>query len=385
MGKMKKEYYRKKYNYLLFIFCFLLLVFLNLSCDIASGPEVEEYEFNLPSVHVHIDPEDLGTLNSNVYSNKYVPARLVYNNREYKIHLRNQGHFSRHFLKKSYKIEFNDTDLFENRKSIVLSSQWTDKSLLRSRLSFYLFQKAGLMVSENRFITLFFDDNYKGIYYLIETVDEFFFLNRGKEIVTIYEAKGDTNLTFRDGQDVRVEFKKKPIDDGNYSDLEYLINILYTESTDKLPICIEEVLDVENYLNYLAVSALVNNRDGFFKNFHLHKERGGRFKIIPWDLDDTFRNPSENIFGRNNLSKRLLQVETYRLYYKNRLQELMTTEFSEEALFPMMDRLSDYIKEAYENDPFLKAAGGDLEEEISDIKNFIQERRIYIYEELKNF
>lgn len=382
---MKKGKDIEKYRYSLFVFLFSLLVLLGLSCKIVSGPEVKECEFDLPSVHLHIDSEDLGILNSNVYSNQYVPAGFIYDNREYSIRIRNHGHLSRHFIKKSYKIEFNDTGLFENRKNIVLSSQWTDKSFLRSRLSFYLFRKAGLMVPEDRFVTLFLNYDYKGIYYLFEPVDEFFLLNKGREIGNIYEAKGDSKFTFRGGYDVRKGFKKEPVDDGNYSDLEYLIGVLDTVSTDELPDFIEEILDVENYLNYLAVSVLINNVDGYFKNFHLHKESGGKFEIIPWDLDLTFRNSSEDIYGRNNLSKRLLQVEEYRIYYRNRLQELMIAEFSEGVMFPMIDQLSNYIEEAYQNDPFLEKTECCLEDEISEVKYFIRERRRYVLEELKRF
>jgi len=381
---MQKKNYRKKYHSLLFIVYYLLFTLLNLSCEIISGPEVEEYEFDLPSVHIYIDSEDLGILNSNVYSNRCIPARLVYNDHEYGVHLRHHGHLSRHFLKKSYKIKFKDTDLFEDRKKVVLSSQWTDKSLLRSRLSFYLFQKAGLRTSDNRFITLFINNDYIGIYYLIEPVDEFFLLNRGMEVGNLYKSKGHSRFTFEGGYDVRVGFKKKPIDDGNYSDLEYLINILDTVPTDKLMSQIEKVLDVENYLNYLAVSVLITNWDGFFKNFYLHNENFGRFKIIPWDLDLTFRNSTRSIYGQNNLSKRLLQVEAYRTYYKNRLRELMDSEFSDEVMFPMIDQLSNYIEEAYENDPFIRAKGCSLDKEAKAVKNFIQSRRSYLEEQLKD-
>lgn len=366
----------------LLIICFPLL---NLCCGRICGPVVQD-EYDLSSVYLTIDPEDLGVLNSHIYSNRYVDTRFVHNGREYRTKLRNQGGFSRLFLKKSYKVKFEDTDLFENKKKIILSSQWADKSLLRSRLSFELFKSAGLMTSNNRFIALFINNDYQGIYYLIEPVDEYFLVNRNKGVGNLYKAfKGLARFTFNGGYDVRVGFKKKPVDDGNYSDLEYLINVLDTVPVDKLMNQIEEVLDVEKYLNYLAVSVLISNQDGFFGNFYLHNENFGIFEIIPWDLDRTFENSTWTICGVNNLSKRLLEVDAYRVYYKNCLLELLANEFSEESMFSVIDSLSTYIEEAYTNDPFLKASGCNLEKETQALKNFVQSRWAFLEEQIENF
>lgn len=359
------------------------ILLIILSCDTTSR-SVDEY--NLPAVYLDIDAENLRELSSNIFSNRYVDATFVHNDREHSVEIRYHGNLSRLYLKKSYRVKFNDADLFENKKKIVLSSQWSDKSLLRSRLSFELFNKAGLMTSDNRFIALFINNDYKGIYYLIEPIDEFFLANRNKNIGSLYKAiRGKAKFTFAGGYDVRIGFKKKPIDDGNYSDLEFLINILDNIPADSLSEQIEEVLDVENYLHYLAVCVLISNWDGFNKNFHLHRPNLGRFEIIPWDFDLTFGESTWTIYGRNNLSRRLLEVEIYRFYYKDYLLELLNNEFSEESMFSMIDQLSNYIKDAYENDPFLKAKGCGLKDEIQAVKNFIHSRQIYVREQLEDF
>jgi len=368
---------------LLFLSIYILL--LGLSCDRIFPPEVRD-EYNLPSVYLEIDPDDLGILNSSIYSDRYVDAEFAYNDRESRVQLRNHGGLSRKFLKRSYRVKFDDPDLLEGKKAVVLSAQWTDKSLLRTRLSFELFRKAGLMTSENRFVSLYINNDYKGVYYLIEPVDEYFLANRDTQVGSLYKAfRGRARFTFAGGFDVRVGFEKKPVDDGNYSDLEYLINILDTVPADELMSQIDAVLHTENYLDYLAVSVLIRNADGFFSNFHLHRETFGRFEIIPWDLDMTFRGSTWTIYGSNNLSKRLLEVDAYRTYYKNRLLELLANEFSEQTMFATIDSLSISIDQAYKNDPFLKAGGCSLEEEIRVLKSFVTLRRAYIQEQLGSF
>lgn len=368
----------------------LLIIFpllFHLSCDRLYDPQ--ELEFDLPSVKLYIDPENIEILNSNIFSNRYVDGKFVYNNREYNVQLRYQGQASRRSFKKSYKIKFENTDLFENKKKIILKSQPFDPSLLRSRLSVHLFSKAGLSTFDNKFVTLFINDEYKGLYCLIEPIDEFFFINRGKSVGHFYKGQtGKVRFSFTGGYDVREGFEKKPTDDGNYSDLEYLINILDVTPLDQLKEKLEPILWVENYLNYLTVSILISNRDGFYSNLYLYNDpEVNRFEIIPWDLDLTFESDyiTYTIYGWNNLSRRILEVEDYRTRYKNRLLELLNSEFSEEVMFPMIDSLSEYIKDSYENDPYLKAKGYNLEQEVESIKSFIQSRRAYLEEQLEDF
>lgn len=351
---------------------------------IACDWEKEPSAYNLPSVYVDIAPEDFAELRANVFSNMWVDADFWYDDKEYHIDIRNHGNVSRLFAKKSYNMRFPYDDLFENRRRAVCSSTWWDRSLLRTRLSYDLFKSAGLMTSDNRFVTFFINNDYWGVYYLLESVDSFYLANRRRDLGILYKAGFGAQFTFKGGYDVRVGFEKKP-DDGDYSDLEHLLYILDTTPAESLPFYIEEILDVEIYLNYLAVSVLIAHHDGFNRNFFLYRPLAGRFEIIPWDVDRTFDSIPWTAYGENNLSARLLEVEAYRTFFKNRVAEFLDGEFSEENMSLKIDEVVQQIREAYEHDPFLSAEGSILDEEAEIVRDFIRARRAYIQENLFGF
>jgi spore coat protein H len=336
-------------------------------------------------VYLYIDVDDLKTLSSNVFGNVYVNAQFIYDEHEYNVYIRHHGNFSREFLKKSYRIKFTDDNLFENKEQLVLSSQWLDKSLMKTSLAFYLYKQAGLMTSEYTIISLFINDEYKGVYYIIEPVDDYYFLNRNIDPGHRYRAlTGTAEFTFEGGYDVRTGFRREPDDEGSYSDLEYLIAILDNVPPENLPDELENIIDVENYLHYLAVSVLIDNWEGFHNNFYLYRTDFSIFQIIPWDLDNTFNNSSYSIWGSNNLSEQLLKVPAYRDYYTNYLSNFIYHEFSEENISGITNELKDYLKIAYSHDPFVIAYGSTLEKEYQNLVQFITARHDYIETYLSN-
>jgi spore coat protein H len=367
-----------KQTSLLYIIAFCVL----LTCHQSSRPPIE---YGLPAVHLFIDTDDLKTISSNVFGNTYVDAKLICGEHEYYAQIRHHGNFSREFLKKSYRIRFSNNDLFENKEQLVLSSQWLDKSLMKTSLAFHLYEQAGLMTAEYTIISLFINDEYRGLYYMIEPVDDCYFMNRNTNSGHRFRAlTGTADFTFEGGYDVRTGFRREPDGDGSYSDLEYLIAILDSTLPESLPGEIESVLDVHNYLHYLAVSVLIDNWEGFHNNFYLYRTDYGKFEIIPWDLDNTFNNSSYTIYGSNHLSEKLLNVPQYREYYTDYLLHLISNEFSEENMNSMIDELHDHLKNAYSNDPSLKAYGSTLEMERHGLIGFIGTRRAYIASCLSN-
>ena len=79
-------------------------------------------------------------------------------------------------------------------------------------------------------------------------------------------------------------------DEGNES-IQTLLNALNTNLASRRREAIEKYLDVEEFLTYSVVSVLSSNWDGFHNNNWMYlnpEEDGGRWEIIPWDLDKTW-------------------------------------------------------------------------------------------------
>lgn len=343
-----------------------------------------ERAYRLPAAYLYIEPDAVADLGNSLFSNRRVDARFVYQNNEYDVEVRNYGELGRFFLKKSYELNFREEQPFDSRAAIILSSQYLDSSLLRSRLAADVFRHGGFMVFDAWPVALFLNGDYRGVYHMVEPVDEHFFQRRHTTPGNCYKAiRRNAKFTLVGIGDIRCSFEKQPVDDGDYRDLEYLLEILDTAPAESLPVKLADILDVEDYLRYLAVSVLTTNTDGFEHNFFIRRTTHDRFRFIPWDLDKTFDNASWTPWGFNHLTERLLEVPEYLTYYKRYLGQLIETEFREDRILSRIDELAEEIREAYKNDPYTSAKGWDLDREADAIKDFVRNRSDFLRTQLQ--
>ena len=370
----------------------LLLTQCNFIVDSYPVPEVE-----LPKIQISIDSESHTTLINNTYADFYVPVIVEIDDRIYNADIQYQGHCSRADVRKSYKLEFPDKSLFHNnQKKLILSAQLRDPSFMRYQLSLLLFKAAGLLTLQTDLAALFINDEFQGIYLTIEPIDEYFLAKRGIPPGNLYKAvDGKARFSFKDGYRVRSGFEKKINEDDNYSDLEQLILLLDITPDSLLDSVIGSVVDVENVLNYLAVSVLINNWDGFCHNFYFfHNPATDRFYFIPYDLDMTLgvgdAHESLHVNGHgskgvNALFERLLSHPPWRAYYKEKILRMLDSVFTTDFLSQEMESIYECLANDYKKDPLIQRLGYNLEDEMNVIKQYIDERSEFIRMELETF
>jgi len=373
------------------LFCFssIAAVFI-FGCGKIVEPQDTD-SFGLTKIEFTITSEHLGTLNSMVYARRDVPARVEIAGESRKIFVRYSGQASLGQLKKSYTVEFADGKLFRGHREYVVSAQNGDPTKFHSALGFWAFRQAGLMASDAEPAAVYLNGEYRGLYYLIEPVDEDFLRLRQRRLGSLYEAFNGqydgAHFSFAGGYDVRLGFASKGERENFYGDLERLIQILDASTPENLPARLEPLLDVEIYLRYLAVSVLLHNWDGYFNNLRLHldprpslidslKGSRGKFQIIPWDLDNLleFYEGRSRLEGANELSEKLLQVPAWRQRYKQILLELMDEKLTVATLELLIDDTAAKIARAYAADRFLIARGNKpLTEHVAETKQFIRD------------
>jgi spore coat protein H len=362
------------------LFCLCSAAALFIGCGKIVDP-ADTDDYGLTKIELTITSEYLGILNSMVFARREVPARIEIAGERRKIFIRYSGQTSLGQLKKSYMVEFTDGKLFREHEEYVISAQNGDPTKLNTTLGFWAFRQAGLMASEVEPAAVYLNGAYQGLYYLIEPVDEDFLRIRRRRLGSLYEAfngqYGGAHFSFAGGYDVRLGFESKGEREEFYGDLERLIQILDASTPENLPGRIEPLLDVENYLRYLAVSVLFHNWDGYFNNFRLHLDpQIGKFQFIPWDLDNLLElHPTRSrLEGANELSEKLLQVPAYRRRYKQILLELMDEKLTVASLDLLIDETAAKIARAYAADRFLTAPGSKpLVEHVSATKQFIRD------------
>jgi hypothetical protein len=154
----------------------------------------------------------------------------------------------------------------------------------------------------------------------------------------------------------------------DHSALFRLLDVLNNEPDETFPQEIEKVLDVDEALRFLAVSALIVHLDNYLgmgHNYYLY-EVDGKFTIIPWDLNMAFGTFSSGL-DRDGVINfyideptsgpvaerplvRLLSVPSYLETYHRYLEELIEGPFSEEVINSRIDELTELIRPYVEAD-----------------------------------
>jgi spore coat protein CotH len=149
----------------------------------------------------------------------------------------------------------------------------------------------------------------------------------------------------------------------DYSGLFKLLDVLNNEPDATFPQEIEKVLDVDEALRFLAVSAGIIHLDNYIgigHNTYLY-EVNGKFTIIPWDLNMTFGTfnggirkdgiinyyidePTAGPMNRFPLVNRLLSYPPYLDKYHQYLQELIDGPMSLDVILPRVDQLVEMVR-----------------------------------------
>jgi hypothetical protein len=86
------------------------------------------------------------------------------------------------------------------------------------------------------------------------------------------------------------------------------------------------------------------------------------------------------IAGKNSLFKKLYQDPGIKQKYLSEIQYNLDHIFREDLIFPVIDSTAAHIKEAYNIDPFLGGGAYNIEYQVSELKEYISNRIIYLRE-----
>jgi spore coat protein H len=353
------------------IFLVLFLIFLS-SCETVTDNNPVNDLTGLKIIKLIADDEDLERLFNNRFTDLAIPVKVNFEGEILKGTLRAAGAGSRYYPKFSFRVRLNDSQIF-GVQEFSLSAQPSDPTFIRTALASYLYQQLNfpLFFSEPVYVTLN-NQNY-GIYNFIERFDNYFFTRRNIPVAELYKVQFDARFTFLKENRLEANFDKEIPDDDNYSSLADLIIASDNTPPEDIPEVMSRYMDIDNYLWYHAISTIRSDPDSYTNNFYLYKSAlEAPFKFIPWDFDKTF-NGSIGLFGYNELIVSLLRNEEVFESYKSKLKFIIDNIFTENNLYPIIDRYYSRLQEYYPHDPFL--VNRNIIEEINFLRTFITNRR----------
>jgi hypothetical protein len=324
-----------------------------------------------------------------------VPAdTVVFGEHLDNVGFRMRGQFSLRMSgeKKPWKIDtdfYVDGQEFHNLRQLMFLNNIGDASLLQEKLAYEAMYFAGIPASHVCFVELWIDLSddeqppiFWGVYTMVERVDKKFLANRfGRDYDygNLYKAshaeRGPMNLVYY-GPSITdyptqgglyAYGKATNEEQADYSDiihLMYVIDGVTYDTPEDFAVALEQVLNVDTFLRYMAVVNMLGNWDSYpytGNNYYLFYNAGtGKFEWIPWDLTwggdvnhSLFERGDSELVGRAPLFDRVFEVERYRVRYAGYLDLLTRYWFTEENVSALAYEYHSMIA------PFVTQGSGD--------------------------
>jgi len=244
-----------------------------------------------------------------------VPAEITFDDKQWTdvgIRFKGQSTLGNTWTSGSYKISFKlNFDKFEDENPDIknqrfygfdelnLKSGFGDSSLMRDKIAPEIFNDAGVIAPDTAFYRVYVDYGegpvYFGLYTMIESVEDTLIETAfTDDSGNVYKPEG-TGATFAEGTFETECFEKKTNEDEeDWSDVEALYTVLNddTRTTDpeEWRENLEEVFNVDGFIQWLAVNTAIQNWDSYgiaSKNYYLYTDPSdGTITWIPWDNNE---------------------------------------------------------------------------------------------------
>jgi spore coat protein CotH len=262
----------------------------------------------LHDLKLWINSRDWETLKTNFLSNAYYPADLQWKTTTVRnVGIRSRGNGSRSGFKPGLRVDidrYSSTQKFLGLKSFVLRNNTQDPSQMHEWLSMLFFRRLGLPASREAFARLFVNNEYVGLYTIVESVDKSFLTRQYGEdggYLFDYDYPADAApFYFEDrGRDAAayVPLPFKPETHENNSRPEVIANMVQainTSSSATFRGAVAEFIDIAQFIRHVAAEVFLAEQDGVLgewgmNNFFMYRpELSNQFRLIVWDKSQAF-------------------------------------------------------------------------------------------------
>ena len=297
----------------------LLLVFRG-----AIAAQTSDDLFNasvLHEVRLYLHPNDWSHLKANYLKNTHYPAELYWGGMWVAdIAVRSRGSGSRNGVKPGLEVEFDryiTAQRFLGLRSLVLDNSLQDPSFLHEHLSFLMFRRMGIAAPRQAYARLYVNDEYAGLYSMVEAVDDqFLAYHLGEGGGYLYEYRwSDPPYHFEylgRAAELYLPSKFRPetrLNDYDAGTIERMVRAINLTSDEEFLPEVSQFIDLKLFMKLLAIENFVAEPDGIvglwgMNNFYLYRPaQTSQFQFIPWDKDITFDGTWHSIWFNTDCSR----------------------------------------------------------------------------------
>ena len=376
----------------------------------------------LHEVRLTVSPEDWKTLLGDYLSNDYYRAQFSWRDHVVRdIGIRSRGNGSRSGAKPGLRLDF---DRFVNDQSfigltgLVLRNNTQDPSNMREQLSMALFRRMGMAAPREAFARLFVNDEYAGVYTLVEEVNkEFLTRTFGEDDGYLYEYEYDPKdqpyyFEYR-GSDP-ASYVPKPFAPETHEKnaqpeiIERMVHAIDQTGADGFRSAAPRFVDLAAFIRHVAIEAFLSDQDGIvgnwgMNNFYLYRPSASTlFTFIVWDKSQAFEDgPTRSIWHnlvalpaarKNRLMGRAMQYPDLRAHYLDMLAEASRSA-TEVPLLHLpgddrgwlernVDRLHRLIRDAVHADTKRPYSNDQFETAVEALRTFARTRPPFVEGEI---
>ena len=355
--------------------------------------QVTEIEISMPE-------EDWNEMLADALSEEYFECQVTVGGKTfYRVGIRPKGNTSLSSVamdpnnnRYSFKLEFDhfvDGQTCFGLDKLALNNSYADNSNMKEALIYDMFQFLDADAPLYNYSKITLNGEYWGVYLAIEGIEDSFMMrNYGMEDGHLYKPDnmnrdpnekagggfgrgGGANLNYTDDSlDSYSSIWYGAVSDSKESDHQRVVTALKAISEGEN---IEQYMDVDNLLRYMAVHNFSVNEDSLSgmmaHNYYLY-EANGRLNIIPWDYNlslggmggmggnrggqgatTMINEPIDDTYQGTRFFDYLLKNETYLERYHEYYNRLMN-EYFESGLFEeTYQRIHSQIDELVKEDP----------------------------------
>lgn len=377
------------------------------------------------------DPDWEKELSSFYKTDVDIPATLTVDGKVYKdvgVHIR--GNTSSMMApeggKRSLGVSLNfmhDDQRLLGYRSLNLLNSNADPTFLRTALYHYIARQY-ISAPQANWVRVVLNGENWGIYVNTQQINgdltkDFFKTSKGARWKVSGSPNGRGGLAYL-GDDPAAykrvyEIKSKDTKE-SWADLIHLCKVLNQTPPAELEKALAPILDVDGALKFLALDKAAINNDGFWtraSDYSIYEDPNGKFHVIPWDANETFREPEGMGFrggdvprdatlgifvGADDSNKALLQkllaVPALRARYVADIKDIATNWFDWKKIGPLVagwqallaDDVKKDTRKIFSTEAFSKAitvdgfepGGGPTAPPNLSLKTFFEQRRAYL-------
>ncbi len=366
----------------------------------------------LQRVDLYIHSSDWSKLLTNFQENTYYPADLTWNGQTVRnAGIRSRGRGSRSGTKPGLRVDFDryaTGQTFLGLKSFVLDNLTQDPSGIHETVATAFYARLGIPASREIHTRLYVNNEYAGLYVIVEAVDKDLLARVFGAIGTdvqndgyLFEFKYQDDWRFANlGSSLnpyKLRFEatthETKSDEDKYRPIETLVRLANDTPADRIGSAIGEILDIPAFIRYLAAQTFLGETDGFLgnwgiNNFYLYRlENRNLHTLIAWDADNTFWGaefPIDVLWARNVLVDKLMAVPEYQALYATEMTRAVELAEADGWLDTEIIRQVQRIRTAMKEDPALVYSQSTYEGSTGVMLGFARARIAFVKCELAN-